>query len=58
MSLNNTQHPVFNFFLLSSPLLSGSPVSEPGASYPAAVSAETQRGGEQRNTERHWQVSM
>ena len=44
--------------LLSSPLLSGSPISELGASYPGARPTETQRGGEQRDTEDHCQVSI
>lgn len=47
-----------DFPLLPSPPLSGSPVSELGASYPGACPAETQRGGEQRDTEDHCQVSI
>lgn len=39
-------------------LLSGSSVPELGASYPGADSTKTQRGGEQRDTEGHWQVSI
>ena len=50
--------PLLSSPLLSSPLLSGSPISELGASYPGARPTETQRGGEQRDTEDHCQVSI
>lgn len=38
--------------------LSGSPVSELGASNPREGSTKTQRGGEQRDTEHHEQVRI